>query len=211
MVQVVFNIKSSEKMIARRMRDAIKQEARSFLAARIKRIRDRTRLIVGNYIMNSPEVQDLINGRLQTELGVVDPAEQMTGIVETWSRSIHVVVKPPRKYKDGIQMGFRLLGIKGDWADVLASGFGVYTTMKGSDIPWLGWLLVGGRGIIVRDFDIAFGYPMFSRTGDAIMLQGSGWRVPASAQGTTTNNFATRAIDKCLPAIETMIIAELTK
>jgi len=163
--------------------------------------------------MNSAEMQDLLRGtgKLRTELGVVDPTTAMDGIIDIWTKSVHLMIKYPRKHKDGVQLGFRLLGVRANWEDVLSSGIGQYTTLKGETIPWLDWLLRGGSKVLVRDYDIAFGYPSISRTGDAIMLQGSGWVVPPSAQGTSSNNFVTRAIDACLPAMETMIIDELTK
>ncbi len=73
-------------------------------------------------------------------------------------------------------------------------------------LPWLKWLTTLGDAVIVRDYEVRAGFPDKSRTGDKIMVKGSGWRVPPAHSGTPENNFLTRAIDEALPAIEDNII-----
>ena len=64
------------------------------------------------------------------------------------------------------------------------------------------WLLTLGDAVIVRDYEVKAGFPKSSRTGDKIMVKGSGWRVPPEHAGSEGNNFITRAIDEALPEIE---------
>lgn len=70
---------------------------------------------------------------------------------------------------------------------------GQVLTEKGEVIYWLEWLLLGGKGILISEFDVEFELGK-GRSGQAIMIPGTGWQIPAEHAGTRQDNWLTRTL-----------------
>ena len=153
----------------------------------------------------SPTMQELKSGRLKEELG--DEFVNEYGITMAIVNAAKLTVGVPKISGGKIVGNIKLEAAPTDLA-TLTSGHeeGIQETEKGQMLPWLKWLTTLGDAVIVRDYEVRAGFPDKSRTGDKIMVKGSGWRVPPAHSGTPENNFLTRAIDDALPEIEKNII-----
>tara|TARA_E500000331_G_scaffold324950_1_gene341713 strand:+ start:20984 stop:21637 length:654 start_codon:yes stop_codon:yes gene_type:complete len=152
----------------------------------------------------SPTIQGLRQGgNLAGELGV--EFVNIWGIIATVAHdSTKVKVEAPRLSGNEIVAKWTVTAAPSDLATIAASlhDKGIQETEKGQQLEWMKWLLTLGDAVIVRDYEVKAGFPKSSRTGDKIMVKGSGWRVPPEHAGSEGNNFITRAIDEALPEIE---------
>ncbi len=168
--------------------------------------------LIGSYIEKSitasPEYNEIIYGRLRTELGIRDPQQQLDGIIKVIQGSTTVKATKLQERSKQIMGKITIKSVLGDFSDVLGSGLGRYTSERGEDIPWLQWLLFEGDKSVVRNYSIKFGFPKYSRTGDAIMSGniGQGWGVPSQFAGTLGNNFITKAIDASIGELEQQMV-----
>ena len=187
------------------------------LNAIVPKIQETARNLLRVSLQTSPEYLDLLGGRLQTELGVVDPSSALLALTERLVQSVSVVSKGATIKNKQISAVIRLTASPSNFSEDVKH-LGVYTTRKGSKIPWLDWLLNYGDQIIVRDYDVDFSAPAFSRTGGAIMSgagsifgnttanSDGGWRVPPEFSGTADNNFITRSVDQIAPQLEQFML-----
>jgi hypothetical protein len=172
---------------------------------------------------SSPEYISLTGGgRLRTELGVVNPEIALVPLTQALVNSVSVTYKGSSIKNSQISASLRLVAAPKNLGERVKS-LGVYTTRKGSTIRWLDWLLNYGDQIIVRDYDVDFSAPLFSRTGGAIMAgagsvfgntkanSDGGWSVPSEYSGTEGNNFMTRSIDAVTPKLEQFMIQSFKK
>jgi hypothetical protein len=156
--------------------------------------------LLRNALEQSPAAISLISGKLREEMGVVDASKELDQIFRAISQTVNVTISRARRRGSGVRMTIRLTAVPFDF-DTVVGDNGSYTTEKGAIIPWFKWLTAAGDRIIVRDYDVEGGHPMFSRTGDMIMIKAGkrGWRVPPEFAGTPTVNFVTKATDSILP------------
>lgn len=159
-------------------------------------------------IEKSPTIQGLRpGGDLFGELGVQHP--NVWAIITTVAHdSTTVKVEKPKIVGNQISARWSVQAAPIDLETINAAMYdnGMQETEKGQQLEWMKWLLTLGDAVIVRDYEVRAGFPDKSRTGDKIMVKGSGWRVPPQHSGTEGNNFITRAIDEALPEIEKQII-----
>lgn len=159
-------------------------------------------------VEKSPTIQGLRQGGgLAEELGV--EFVNIWGIISTVAHdSTTVKVEAPKIVGNQISAKWTVTAAPSDLATIAASlhDNGIQETEKGQQLKWMEWLLTLGDAVIVRDYEVRAGFPDKSRTGDKIMVKGSGWRVPPAHSGTPENNFITRAIDEALPEIEKQMI-----
>jgi len=187
------------------------------LKAVVPKIENTAKNLLRVALQSSPEYMDLLGGRLQTELGVVDPTPTLLELTERLVDSVSVISKGATIKNNQISAVIRLTASPSNFSEQVKH-LGIYTTRKGSQIPWLDWLLNYGDQIIVRDYDVDFSAPAFSRTGGAIMSgagsifgntqanSDGGWRVPPEFSGTANNNFITRSVDQISPQLEQFML-----
>lgn len=163
--------------------------------------------IVRNAIINTTEYQSILSGQLQYELGIPDPESKLSGLLDIWSQNIKVVYNAPTVSGNKIKGSFSVNMIRVDFSDVLYSDYAiVYDTLRGYSLPWLEWLLLEGNKTIISNYGVVIGPNRSSRTGMAVMRQGSGsWKVPSQFAGTIGDNWITRAIDSAEGEIENII------
>lgn len=163
--------------------------------------------IIINSITNQPEYDSLLNGTLQYEFGLPDPASRLSEIISSIKDGSIVTVKPIVAKSSGISGGVKIQMIKKDFGDLLSLGGSSFVTEKGDRLDWLKWLLIEGDSVIVSDHIFIFGPSQYSRTGYGIMRQVGGgfWRVPPEYAGTINNNWITRAIESASSEIESQL------
>lgn len=177
--------------------DALLPQVNKYMISSTNEIKSKIPNIIKTAIINTPEYESLINGKLKYELGVDSSTEKLAGLIEIWSGKILVNYKQAKISSNKIVSSVSINMIKADFSDVLYSEYAyVVDSFRGYSLPWLEWLLLEGNKTIVKDYSVKIGLNKYSRTGLAVMIPSKkSWRVPSEFAGTISNNWITRAID----------------
>lgn len=142
--------------------------------------------------------QSLISGELRGEFGLVDPYTQMELIINELTNSISINFNPlDDKLNGGLSVEISFEGL---------NGLGTYYS-NGNIVDWLDWLLTGGTSMVVADFSIIRGNFQYGRTGQALMVPGGSYTVPAEFAGTDGSNWLTEAFK----GIEEVILERISE
>lgn len=168
------------------------------------------------YLTGTDTYKSLIFGDLRKEFGFYKGTETavVSDIINEFINQIHVTEIPFKVTGSGYSGGIRVDIIEKDFSKVLSLPSAEIFTEKQELLPWLEWLLLMGKRVIVKDYVVDFRSD--GRSGGAIMIpeQGESWRVPPEFAGTKTKNWITRAIkdsDKYSALIQKIIIEEIIK
>lgn len=165
-------------------------------------------------IRSSPEYSSLISGQLQGEFGLDDSKNRVDSILNLWLDSIDLFYIPVAQNGKKLVGGYKLTVIDDSFKDVINTP-GAIVNSKGGDVPWLEWLLLAGDALLVGGYTSDFTLPSvaltFSRSGQALMLPGGGWRVPSTFSGTRKNNWVTRALIGIESEISVIMKEEIEK
>lgn len=177
--------------------DALLPQVNKYMISATNEIKLKIPEIIKKTIINTPEYESLLNGKLKYELGVDSSTEKLAGLIEIWSGKILVNYKQAKISSNKIVSSVSINMIKADFSDVLYSEYAyVVDSFRGYSLPWLEWLLLEGNKTIVKDYSVKIGLNKYSRTGLAVMIPSKkSWRVPSEFTGTISNNWITRAID----------------
>ncbi len=193
---------------------ALIPELNKYLAERIKGFRSKLRALLSVDLWDSPEIDSLLGGELQAELGVEDTQQRLAAIIDQWAANIDVDFSPAKYAGGRIFSKVIISAIRNDYSDVLSLDESRYSTRNGSTIEWLEWILLQGDRQIIRDYDIGMDFNNYSRTGlGKIMIGGKGksWGVPPQFAGTSKDNFITRTLDRLDVKIAVLFENEFTK
>ncbi len=155
------------------------------------------RSIVGNAVLNSDAIQDLLNNKgvegLAGQFGFYgsSTAKQCEAIVKSVEESTEVIFKPfDIKYNGSLTVNVQ----PSDLANLLALPEGHIIT-KNHDLHWLDWLLTMGDTIVVVGYDYN---PQtgIGRSRKGNMIKPGSWRVPPEFSGVEDHNFITKALQK---------------
>jgi hypothetical protein len=163
--------------------------------------------IVRASIVNTPEYESIMNGKLKYEFGIPDPSSKLAGLLDIWSNNIQVQYMKPSIIGSKIKGFFSANMIRIDFADVLYTDYAlVIDNLRGYNLPWLEWLLLEGNRIIVSKHIVSMRPSVYSRTGNAVMIESKkSWRVPSEFSGTIGDNWITRSLDSAEGAIEDLL------
>jgi hypothetical protein len=203
-----FKLLDSSKTIQNKILQTLLPDVTSYLDATITKIKNQLPGIVFSEIEAAPEYQSLSGGILQYELGIPDPGNKLSGLINIWSNNIVYNYKQPSISNNKIIAKFSASMIRVDLSDVLYSDYAyVQDVVRGYSLPWLEWLLLYGNSVIVPNFQVVLGPNSNSRTGFAVMRNfGSGsWKVPSEFAGTMNDNWITRSIANASDKIYSMI------
>jgi hypothetical protein len=114
-------------------------------------------------------------------------------IISTIIQNIEVNFRPFKRSGDHFKGGLTVGVLVDGFTDLLELDVSTVTTEKGRILPWLEWLLKRGRHIIIEEYEVQF-IPGKGRSGQAIMIPGSWWQVPAEHSGTEEDNWLTRSL-----------------
>jgi hypothetical protein len=180
-------------------------------------LRRGTKKILETSLRKHPTFIDMFNedGKLRSQLGIADSISAMESLVRTWIGSTTVTLRAPKlvgKQISGTAVVIR--AIDASYKDVLQEAWSSYMTDKGTQIPWLEWLLLHGQEILVLGYvsKKVKNYTKASRTDTNVIMvktHGRGWGIPEEYAGVSDNNFATQAVANAMPDILNMIKAEV--
>jgi hypothetical protein len=184
----------------------------SYLKKALSSIKNNIPPIISKAITNRPEYMSLTTGDLRLELGIPDANSKVLELINFWTQNIIIDLKSPAISGDKIKGSFSISLIKSDFSDILGSDASVvYDSLRGYSLPWLEWLLLDGRKVLVRRQQVVISANKRSRTGMALMREsGQNWSVPAQFAGTINDNWITRAIDDCADEIINLIEGSLS-
>ena len=148
--------------------------------------------VVLNGIKAQPEYNALRSGDLMYEFGLVNPASKVDAILDVWASNIEILYLPPKLQGYQVVAVYDIGMIKSDYNDVLSLP-SAQQVIKDGSLPWLEWLLIRGGDVLVPNYSVQLGPSDYSRTGGAIMVEGSkDYRVDARYAGDIGNNWITR-------------------
>lgn len=187
----------SNSAISQKIIDALLPQVRDFMVDSINKLKKELPPVIKSIVINTPEYESILNGKLKYEFGLPDSSSKLAGLLDLWSTNLSYSFKPPKKSKTQIVSNISVSAIKIDFSDVLYSDYAImYDGLRGYALPWLEWLLLEGNKSIIRNYEVKFGSNRYSRTGNAIMKTSSAsWSVPSEFAGTISDNWITRAID----------------
>jgi len=205
------NLLDNNTTITSNILQALIPEINSYMTKSVSKLRKILPSIIRNAITNTPEYDAILNGKLQYELGIPDPAQKLAGLLDLWSTNISITYNAPRASKIRIVSSFSVNMIRVDFSDVLYSDYAIVVDgLRGYSLPWLEWLLLYGNKTIVKNSKVVFGPNRSSRTGFALMRESSeSWKIPSQYSGTIDDNWITRAIDRYGNDIEQAIDSAL--
>lgn len=201
----------NEKQFKKWIQDELEQHWRNTLLKSSNSIKNKIRDLVIQNIENSNTYRELLNGDLQGQFGLENPAGKLHQIIDTWKNSINVNVEGKK---------LEILMITDSFADVfqLSGATQEITHVRNREIvrtgqymPWLEWLLTRGDTTIIRSYHINRS-PWFhdnSRTKKAIMMKRGSWNVPEEYAGTLNNNWITKILDGLYDQIQNIIQSEI--
>lgn len=206
MTKLRFSVKLIENnaVISQEIAKALLSDVTAYFNKIADKIKNTIPTIVVDNIINQPEYSALLNGTLQYELGITNPASRLSEIIATIKSGAIINIKSPKIVSNKISASIKLQMIQKDFADLLSIGSASFTSEKGSQIEWLRWLLLEGDSIIISDYNFILGPSKASRTGMGIMRQSSGgsWRIPPEYAGNISNNWITRGLDSATSQID---------
>lgn len=178
---------------------AIEKEIKLRLNGSIYKIRADIINITIEALEQSPEIQSLRDGKLRLDFGLnFDPT---TELIYAIANSIYVQFKGFRFFKKSSNNVLTVYIQPQDFRNILSLSSANVITEKGTSIPWLQWLLTAGDGIVISGYKVAYGSFTASRSGGAIMIPVSVFKVDSQFSGTINDNFITRALDSKIDEI----------
>lgn len=199
-------ILESNNKILNDINKALLPDITKFMNNAIAVIKTELPMIVRNAIVSSPEYISLISGQLKYELGIIDGAIKVEGLLNIWMSNIEYIYDPPSIVNNRIKSKFSASLIRADLSDVLYTEYAQMTdNMRGYSLPWLEWLLLNGTIVLVNNYEVILGPNKYSRTGYGIMSPGGGWSVPSQFAGTTDDNWITRSIDVASEEVNSLL------
>lgn len=205
-MRISLKLIESDKEITSRIAKQLLPECRKFMSSTISKIQKNLPTVLEQAIINSPEYNSLVSGRLRLELGIPDAQSKISSLIMLWINNIQYNYSVPTIVTNKIRSKLSINAIRSDFGDVLGTDYAfVVDQLRGYSLPWLQWLLLDGTKTIVPSHDVFLGPNPKSRTGLAIMrYSSSGWSI-SQFSGTVNDNWITRAVDSVEPEIKTIL------
>lgn len=187
-------ILDSNNKIEKNILDACRDELKKIFNKAIPKIRADIINLTIKSLSTSPEIQSLKSGVLKFDFGLAeDPTES---IIYAVSNSIDVYFKGLRINKNSTTNILSIYIQPTDFQNLLNLPEAISVTELGNSLPWLKWLLTAGDAILIKDYHVEYGnYPQ-SRSGGAVMVPKSIFKVNSAFSGTEEDNFITRALSQ---------------
>jgi hypothetical protein len=206
-MNISLKILESNSQIQQSIMEALLPQINDYMKDAITTIRKEIGTIISNAIVNTPEYESLVSGKLKYELGIPDANAKIAGLLDIWTKNIYIEYMPPKIISSKIKSSFSASLIKSSFDDVLSTDLAyVIDNIYQYRLPWLEWLLLEGNKIIVKKQEVVMGPNPRSRTGFALMRgSNKNWKVPAEFAGTIRDNWITRAIDNTEAEINNLL------
>lgn len=190
-----FNLLEDNRVVFSRIKKAIAQEFNKRIQRNITKIEDDIKKVVKELISNCAEIKSIQSGSLRADFGIPadqNPAHNIVSAIVNSVEVEHELIVPKssgKKFTGGLTVNIQ----PKDVANLLALSGVTVTTAKGTNLPWLEWLLTLGDKIIITGYHVDYKSGT-GRSGRGTMADGDTFRVNPSFSGTTDNNFITRAL-----------------
>lgn len=207
-MQYNVSLVESDAVIIKRILEALVPLVQQRIDKALPKIDMDLKNVIRNAIASQQEYRSLTssNGQLRLEFGIADPGLVDRAIDALVATSI-IKINKVKSVGARLTGGFSISFMPDNAVLSVSQQFSVITE-KGTQLPWLQWLLFYGISSIVKDYDVVFEPNPNSRTGGAIMRpSSSAWRVPPEYAGVPGNNWITKAVDD----LEKPIIAIFNK
>lgn len=173
--------------------------------------------LVRSSLKQEPEYQSLISGQLRAEMGI-EFVENVDVVIDALVETLALEKTPLAVGRYGIKGGFSLTMMQSDNLGGVVDIDAAYVVdnARGYDLPWLRWLLLEGKRVIIKGYSVQMRPSPYSRSGMALMIESKkNWRVPPEFSGSQRNNWTTRAISRIsdkniIRIIETNVQAAIT-
>jgi hypothetical protein len=189
---------------------AVKDEFNRIFKQIVNPVRQRIAPLVSQAVASSPEVQSMLGGSLQGDLGFINPQRFVNALLKAISAAVKVEFDRITVSGNTLRGGLSVHIFEADYSELLnipeaSYQSGIY------EIPWLKWLILEGNNIIVADYHIEFGSFPQSRSKKAVMKKRGSYRIPAEFAGNEHNNFITRSLEIIDDQIDNIIQQEIDK
>lgn len=195
-MSLTLKLLESNAAISKSINEAIVKQVAGDIQKNQKKVVDKLRALIPKWIRSQPEIDSLlgegVQGSLNAQFGLNRGSSNtvVDGIVNAIVASVDVSVKPFTKITKAPVVEF---SVQPDtFKNLLELELGKVTTLKGTVLEWLEWLLLLGNRQII--FGYSYKPSTSGRSGGGVMEGGSVFRVPPQFAGTADNNFITRAL-----------------
>lgn len=210
-MRLQLNLVENNNTVANKILIALLDPVTEYMNDIIRKIKIELPSIVSRSIFNTQEYVSLTSGQLKFELGIPNPEQKITSLLNIWTSNIEYNYIPPRVIAGQIKSSFSIGLIKSDFSDVLGTDYAIVRDSSGYQLPWLQWLLLDGNVPLVSNHQVIMGPSSRSRTGYAIMRKSSqNWKVPSQFSGTLSDNWITRALENSSDEIDALIEKAMT-
>lgn len=164
------------------------------IAKRVRRSRNTVKGYIHNWMMESEEIQSLLEQGIPNSLNAVfglppgKPDDAVRSIVAAISEAVTVDFQ---RISNELEGGATFHFQPKDFTELLGLPQGHQLTEMGTDLHWLEWLLTKGDTVVVKGF--LYQPSNSGRSGGGTMDIGGVFRVPPRFSGTVENNFINRA------------------
>lgn len=182
----------SNNKIENNVLDACRDELKKMFTKAIPKIRADVINLTVDALSGSPEIQSLKHGTLKFDFGLTE--DPTTAIIYAVANSINVYFKGLRLNKRSTTNVLSIYIQPSDFQNLLNLPDAYSVTELGNSLPWLKWLLTAGDAILIKGYHVEYGNSPNSRSGGAIMVPQSIFKVNSAFSGTEDDNFITRAL-----------------
>ncbi len=169
-------------------------------------------------VRTSPEyVEMLPGGNLYGQIGVVEIATVLDGIINALKNEITVDITSPQVTADSIAVGLEINILKSDYSNILAVPGTQFISInrrgRESEVPWLHWLLFGVSGTLIMNYDYSDVLLVrvkreYSRTRRGLMIpSGEGFKFDFACE--ENDNWLTRALKNIEPEVVSIVKREI--
>ena len=207
-MNISIKLLESDSQIRQSILSSLKPEVDILVSKSVPKISSVIKDLFKEALVNEPEYVSLKSGRLKYEFGLPQEVD-VDDVVSIISNSVNVNLVQSKISSGSINIGIKIEVFERTGEPAINSPNAFVTDTKGGySLPWLEWLLLKGTAPIVNNYSVVLGPNKFSRTGMALMVQSNkNWKVPSEFAGSSSNNWASRALDKIEDKIQTQIIA----
>lgn len=192
MIRGNFKIVDSYNKIYDNINTAIQKEIRANLNKSLSKIRADVINLTIEALENCPEIQSLRNGKLKLDFGL--DSDPTSDIIYAIANSVDIKIKSSNIGKSELQNFLTIYIQRSDFKNLLSLEAANIVTERGTQLPWLQWLLLAGDAVLISEYSVKYSSFSTSRSGGAIMIPVGIFQVDPSFSGTADNNFITRAL-----------------
>jgi hypothetical protein len=182
------------KKAASKIQDAFLSKVNGIFRKRVPAVSVSVKKEIVDALISSEFYKEVIGGtKLRGALGFVAGTESeiMDSVIDTIADSLEVRLEEFRSSGNNISGGL-VISLLPDVYDKILNNPDALTVGR-ADVPWLEWTLLRGSKPVVLTHRIVYGN--WGRSGEAIMMKGGKFAiVPAEFQGTSIDNWVTRAL-----------------